>query len=53
MHLKICLTPLAIDEMQIKISIKGQVCRAMVGSCLACARPRAPAPALPNKNKNS
>jgi hypothetical protein len=51
MHLKTCLTPLAIEEMQIKTSIKGQVCSSVVGSCLA--RPWAPTPAFQNKNKNS
>jgi hypothetical protein len=48
MYLKTCLTPLAIEEMQIKTSIKRQVYRSRVGSCLACERPRAPAPALQN-----
>jgi hypothetical protein len=53
MNLKTCLTPLAIEEMQIKTSIKWQVCSSIVGSSLACARPWAPIPALQNKNQNS
>jgi hypothetical protein len=53
MLLKTCLTPLAIEEMQIKTSIKGQVCSSVVGSCLACARPWAPTPAFQNKKKTA
>jgi hypothetical protein len=53
MHLKACLTPLAIEEMQIKTSIKGQVYSSMVGSCLAYGRPWTPTPALQKKSKNN
>jgi hypothetical protein len=53
MHLKTCLTPLSIEEMQIKTSIKGQVCSLMVGSFLACAWTWVPTQALQNKNCNS
>jgi hypothetical protein len=53
MHMKTCLTPLAMEEMQIKTSIKGHVCSSVAVSCLACARPWAPTTAFQNKNKNS